>query len=102
MTEKSEYDDPASYEPLPIFVYPEGKEWVASAFGYDLVQRASGCKQATRLLFEGLRRLDWVSEKQGFVMHQLKNKRELNIWKKERKTGKGERRALKESKRSAL
>jgi hypothetical protein len=50
MTERSQYDDSVPYEPLPIYVYPEGNEWVASAFGYDLVQRASGLQRGDAAL----------------------------------------------------
>jgi hypothetical protein len=100
MCEGKDYDKAVAYEPLPIYVYPEGDERVASAFGYDLVQRESGCKIATERLFEALTRLNWISEKQGYVMHKLNNERELQkIWPKERKTGERERRAIEESSR---
>jgi hypothetical protein len=60
MTGSSEYDEPVAYEPLTIFVYPDGDHWVASTLGYDSVEKAPQSKLAADRLVKALLVEGWI------------------------------------------
>jgi hypothetical protein len=86
MSAKNDYDEPIPYDHLPIYVYPEGEQWVATAIGYDHAQRAAGPQLAANSLVRDLR--DWGLinlDTQKAVMYKLKSPKDLaEIWNRER------------------
>lgn len=78
MIEKSAYDERTAYERLPVYVYPEGDHWVATALGYDHVQRGEGPQLAANRLVRDLWDMGLIArDKQRCVMHKLKGADEL-------------------------
>ena len=82
MTGSSEYDEPVAYAPLTIYVYPEGKYWVASTLGYDSWTKAPQFKLAADRLVKALLVEGWIGpDKQKLVIRKLKDFKELEqIW----------------------
>jgi hypothetical protein len=98
MTGSSEYDEPAAYAPLTIYVYPDGDHWVASTLGYDSVATAPQSKLAADGLVKALLVEGWIGpDKQQLVVRKLKSSKELEqVWTRENENRGRERLALKQ------
>jgi hypothetical protein len=82
MGESKEYEEAVAYGRLPIYVYPEGDHWVATALGYDHVQRGKGPLLAADRLVRDLSKWGLIDpDKQKGTLHKLKGPEELaQIW----------------------
>jgi hypothetical protein len=82
-----EYDQSAAFAPLPVYTWPEGDHFCATALGYAPICRGAGPKVAANLLVKELLRLGLVSlaesanRQKRFKLIELASARELErLW----------------------